>query len=288
MKPTADKFAEALEALDHAEFEEAIEILSEVVIESPERAEAWAHLGVCYLETGEGTRALEALLRATTCDPASAQNQYLLGVARGASGDVDAALACFHRALELDPAHPKAEEFRVRTESLVDSRQHFKDALLLLEKKPTPDFAARALRELLLSVFIYEGSPARDELAHSVRELQKSLRDVYCDVDAGYTFEPFFAACENAYTAARFLNWDSARQFFEQAAGMREDLFVLHGLAFASFNAGDRDTAIRIWRHVLEQDPEFDLGTLGRPRRPAGAKPNGGSSPSSAGPQFVN
>ncbi len=267
----AERYAAAVAALEQADFETAIERLGDVVIEQPEHAEAWTHLGVCYLETGQGPRALEALGRAAQANPASAQVQYLLGVAHGAAGELDRAIACFHHALELDPAHAKAEEFRVRTEGLLESRQHFKNALALLKAKSPPGYAAGALREMLLSLGVFPGSPARDELAYCFRELQKSLREVPCEIEPGYAFRPFFDACERGYQSVRLFNWAAARQAFEQAVGMREEPFVFHGLALACMGAGDVENALRFWKELLEREPEYDLGTLARPRRPDAA-----------------
>lgn len=264
----AEKYAKAMAALDQADFETAIESLGEVLLEQPDHAEAWTHLGVCYLETGQGQRGLEALERAARAEPGSAQIQYLLGVAHGASGELDCALDCFRRALELDPAHQKAEEFRVRAEGLLESRRHFKDALALLIEKPQPDYAARALRDLLLSIGLFPGSPGRNELGFCFRELQKSLRDDYYELEPSYNFQPFFDACERGYQSLRLFNWASARQAYEEAVGVREEPFVFHSLALACMGAGDIENALRFWKELLERAPEFDLGTLGRLRPP--------------------
>jgi len=266
----AEKFAEALDALGQADFATALERLSEVVTETPEHAEAWMYLGVCYLETGQGPRALEALERAARAvpedAPAAAQVHYLLGVAHGASGALDLALGSFHHALSIDPAHQKAEEFRARTEGLIESRQHYKAALLLLREKSQPNYAAIALRELLLSISAFPNSPARDELAYCFREVQKNLRETPCQVDPAYAFPPFFDACERGYQAVRLLNWPAAREAYEEAVTLREEPFVFHGLALAAMGSGDIENALRIWKQVLDREPEFDLGTLTRVR----------------------
>jgi tetratricopeptide (TPR) repeat protein len=265
------KFAEAMAALGQADFATAIERLDEAVRDDPEHAEAWMYLGVCYLETGQGQRALESLERAARVagsGGSAAQIHYLLGVAHGASGALDRALESFHHALALDPAHQKAEEFRVRTEGLIESRQHYKAALMLLREKSQPNYAAIALRELLLSITGFPNSPARDELGFCFREVQKSLRETFYEVDPTYAFPPFFEACERGYQAVRLLNWPAARQAYEEAVTMRDEPFVLHGLALAYMGAGDTESALRFWKQLLEREPEFDLGALGRVRAP--------------------
>ena len=277
------KYEEALAALDRADFETARESLDEVFRDQPDHAGAWTHLGVCFLEMGQGQRALEALERAAAIvaadtGPRAAQVHYLLGVAQGVAGELDRALACFRRALELDPAHQKAEEFRVRTEGLLESRQHYKNALALLKDKSHPHYAARALREILLSLSLFAGSPAREELPYCFGELRKTLRDAACALEPGYNFQPFFDACERGYQALRLFNWAAARQAYEEAAAMRAEPFAFHGLALASMGAGDAENALRFWKQLLERDPEFDLGTLGRPRSPRAAERSHGNS----------
>ena len=59
-----DRLAHALEAVERADFPEAISLLEELVLEDSQNASAWSQLGVCYLETQRPADALEALTRA--------------------------------------------------------------------------------------------------------------------------------------------------------------------------------------------------------------------------------
>ena len=97
-----------------------------------ENASAWSQLGVCYLETQRPADALEALTRAAKAAPADAQTHYLLGNACGSMGQLDRAADCYRRALELDPHHTKAEEFLMKVESLLESREHYRTGVGLL------------------------------------------------------------------------------------------------------------------------------------------------------------
>ncbi|MGH9354712.1 MAG: tetratricopeptide repeat protein, partial [Terriglobia bacterium] len=115
-------FGRAREAISRADFPSAIEMLNGVVAGDPANGEAWRELGVCYLENRQPGLALGALNRAVAAAPSDAVTHYLLGHAYGSSGQLEQASACYRRALDVDPGHAKAEEFLIRTESLIESR----------------------------------------------------------------------------------------------------------------------------------------------------------------------
>ena len=161
-----------MQALNRADFPSAIEMLNEVVVEDSENAEAWRQLGVCYLETAQPHLAIEALTHAVRYDAGHATAHYLLGNAYGSWGQLERAAACYRRSLEIEPGHAKAEEFLIRTESLLESREHYRTGLkLLYVANPTPQDLNRALRELVQSTAIFPGSPARDNLLACPRKL---------------------------------------------------------------------------------------------------------------------
>ena len=127
-----DRLARAHQALDQADFTSAITLLEEAVVEDAANARAWSDLGVCYLETQRPADAVEALSRALRAAPEDAQTHYLLGNASGSLGQLDRAAACYRQALQLDAHHAKAEEFLMRVESLIESREHYRAGLSLL------------------------------------------------------------------------------------------------------------------------------------------------------------
>src|SRR6266567_2380473 len=166
------KLARAMEAVNRTDFPGAIEILSDLLGEDGENAEAWCQLGVCYLETAQLDFALEALKRAVKNDPDHATAHYLLGNTYGTMGQLERASACYRRALEIEPQHSKAEEFLIKTESLLESREHYRQGLkLLYSAEPTPHDLNQALRALAQSAAIFDGSPARDNLLECARKL---------------------------------------------------------------------------------------------------------------------
>lgn len=149
-----------MQALAQADFPAAISLLEEVAAEDSDNADAWSQLGVCYLETQRPADAVEALSRAVQAAPADANKHYLLGNACGPVGQLDRAAACYRRALEIEPRHAKAEEFLMRAESLLESREHYRTGLnLLYSQNPSAQDLNRAIRELVESMAIFANSP---------------------------------------------------------------------------------------------------------------------------------
>jgi len=268
-----EKLAQAKEALSRADFPAAIALLEELVVEpvphDPDQAEMWCQLGVCYLETQRADMAQEALSRAIRAAPESATAHYLLGNACGTLGQLERAAACYRRALEIDPRHSKAEEFLVKAESLLESREHYRAGLsLLYSSQPTPQDLNRALRELVQSVAIFDGSPARDNLLDCSRQLLGVTSEWPLAVKVGPELEPWAAACERGYHCLKFKNWLGGRAAYDDALTYRaQDAFVHSALAFCFAELGEMDEAVRAWLRTLELDPEFDFTHLGRVQR---------------------
>jgi tetratricopeptide (TPR) repeat protein len=263
-----DKLERGIEALNRADFPSAIEMLSQVVIEDSENVEAWRQLGVCYLETAQPDLALEALTRAVRYGPRDATAHYLLGNAYGAGGQLERAAACYRRALEIEPGHSKAEEFLIRAESLLESREHYRKGLKLVYlANPTTRDLNRALRELVQSTAIFPGSPARDNLLPCARKLFALKREWTVPADLPPDLERWAAACERGFQCVEFGNWVGARAAYDEALSYRvQDAFVHHALGFSFVELGELDDAVRAWLRVLELDAEYDFAHFGRLR----------------------
>jgi tetratricopeptide (TPR) repeat protein len=259
------KLAQALEALSQADFPTAIELLGEIVGEDAENSEAWMHLGVCYLETRRPDLATEALSRAVHTAPDNAMAHYLLGNALGSQGDLERAAACYRRALELEPHHAKAEEFLIKAESLLTSREHYRTGLRLLYSS-SPDAADlnQALRELVQSVAIFPASPARGNLLECTRRLFALKVELPIPIRGGRELDLWVAACERGWQCLRFSNWVGARAAYEEALVYRTgDAFVHHALGFCYAQLEDLDAALRAWLRVLELDRGYDFTQFG-------------------------
>jgi len=265
-----EKFQRAMEALSQADFPAAIELLGEVVVNDSTNGEAWLQLGVCYLETQQPDLALEALTRAVQAAPEHATAHYVLGNAYGSTGNLERAAACYRRALEIDPDHAKAEEFLVKAESLLESRERYRSGLkLLYSAAPSAADLNRALRELVQSVAIFPESPARDNLLECARKLLAMKTEGAVSVERSLESELWSAACERGFQCIKFDNWVGARAAYEEALAYRfQDAFVHHALGFSFAELGELDDAVRAWLRTVELDPEYDFSRFGRVRAP--------------------
>jgi tetratricopeptide (TPR) repeat protein len=264
-----DRLALALEAVGKADFPTAISLLEELVVEDSSNAPAWSELGVCYLETQRPSDALEALSRAVAADPADANSHYLLGNACGSVGQLDRAAGYYRRALELDAHHAKAEEFLMKAESLLESREHYRTGMgLLYAQNPSNDDLNRALRELVFSAAIFENSPARDTLAEAAGRLLALQREQPLAMEITPELQQWAAACERGYQCVHFKNWVGAQAAFDEALGYRvSDAFVHQALGFSFLELGEMDNAIHAWLRALELDPGCDFTALTRIQR---------------------
>lgn len=264
-----DRLLRAMEALGQADFPAAIPLLEELVVEDGDNADAWSNLGVCYLETQRPSDAVEALTRAVRAAPRDAQSQYLLGNACGSIGQLDRAAACYRRALELDPHHARAEEFLMKVEALIESRDHYRTGLsLLYSQNPASGDLNRSLRELILSVAMFENSPARDNLPECARRLRDLQHEWPVPMDIVPELQPWADACERGFQCLRFKNWVGARAAYEEALTFRvSDALVHQALGFCFIELGEIDNAVRAWLRALELDAHCDFTRLSRVQR---------------------
>lgn len=260
------KLQQGLEALTRADFPEAIRMLEQVVVEDPSNARAWRELGVSYLEIRQPMIALEALERSLQADAADADTHYVLGGACGTLGQLERAAACYRHALELNPEHAKAEEFLIRTESLLESRDHYRRGLkLLYAAEPSVADLNQAVRELVQSAAIFNGSPAADNLADCAEKLLSLRRERTVLVEAGAGLANWRRACERGYECSVAGNWPGVRAAYEEALAFRAgDAFVHHALGFSLVFLGETADAVRAWLRTLELDGSYDFSCFGR------------------------
>lgn len=267
-------FQEGMAALAQAEFEQAEEIFGELVTADETNAEAWHHLAICYLERQRADLAVEALRRALVLRPDEAEMHYLLGTALGSTGNIDEAAASYRRALALNPAHHKAEEFLIRAESLMASREHFRRALKLLNTTSDSSSARRqmlneALREMLLSINIFPSSPARDHLGTVLSQITEGIitegnqhaLDFRVTQQTRLWAEKYELACD--FILRR--DWMSALAALREALLFRDqDAFVHYAFGLTLFHINDLNGALEELTRTLDLDERYDLTSLGR------------------------
>lgn len=261
-----EKFARAISALSQTDFTTAIEILHELVVEDSENAEAWIQLGVCYLETRQPDLAVEALTRAIKAEPDHATAHYLLGNACGSRGELERAAACYRKALGIDPHHAKAEEFLIKAESLIESRDHFRRGLkLLYSAEPSVQDLNQALRELVQSVAIFPDSPARENLVECSRKLLAGMKEQPIPMEITPDLQNWAKTCERGFQCVLFKNWVGAGAAYQEALSYRAvDAFIHHALGFSFIELGEVDNAVRAWLRALELNTMYDFSLFGR------------------------
>jgi tetratricopeptide (TPR) repeat protein len=260
------RLQDGLDALGRADFPAAIEILAQVSADDPANSAAWRALGICYLEIREPRIALEALERSLQAEPADADTHYVMGSACGTLGDLERAAACYRRALEINPDHAKAEEFLIRTEALLESRDHYRRGVkLLYAAQPSRDDLNQALRELVQSAAMFEDSPARESLSDCAEKLLAMRREGRARVEITSENAAWARACERGFQCTLRSNWLGARAAYEDALVYRAfDAFVHHALGFSFISLGDSGEAVRAWLRVLELDAMYDFSCFGR------------------------
>lgn len=260
------RLQDGLDALGRADFPAAIEILAQVAANDPSNAAAWRALGICYLEIREPKIALEALERSLQAEPDDADTHYVLGSASGTLGDLERAAACYRRALEINPDHAKAEEFLIRAEALLESRNHYRRGLkLLYAAEPSREDLNQALRELIQSAAIFEASPAGESLADCAQKLLALRREAPADVEISPENAAWARACERGFQCALRSNWVGAHAAYEEALAYRAfDALVHHALGFSMISLGEPGDAVRAWLRVVELEPSYDFSCFGR------------------------
>ncbi|MGH9406729.1 MAG: tetratricopeptide repeat protein [Terriglobia bacterium] len=267
---TDSQLHRANDAIARAEFAEALEILSGVVVADSANGVAWRQLGVCYLELRRPDLAIDSLTRALTNGARDANTHLLLGHAYGSAGHLEPAAACYRRALEADPSHAKAEEFLIKTESLLESREHYRNALKwLYQPEPSARDLNLAVRSFVQSIAIFDGSPARDNLRECAGKLLNLKHERPIRPASAAELGPWIRACERGYICLGYKNWVGARAAYDEALCYRTgDAFVHHALGFCFVEESEVENAVRAWLRVVELDPDYDFTCFGRPRVP--------------------
>jgi tetratricopeptide (TPR) repeat protein len=93
------------------QYEQAEELINEIIRLHPESDEAFLSRGKLYLATGDPTRAQEAAQRAVELSPNMPAAHFLLGAARFQQGNLASAEAAFRAAVAVQPDHAGAHYF---------------------------------------------------------------------------------------------------------------------------------------------------------------------------------
>jgi tetratricopeptide (TPR) repeat protein len=253
-------------ALEVAEFDEAIELFGQSAVEDSTNAKTWFYLGVCYYETRQPELAIEALKRAIEAEPDFADANYLLGTVIGATGNLDKAAELYRRSLAVDPDHHKAEEMLIKTEALLASRRHYRNAVsLIYADNRAADWIDKAARELLQSTAIFKASPASQELARLAQTIIESGNHVSLESLSLVEGRFWANAVKRAESSFDRKSWPEASSNYQEALELSPDhAFIHHALGLVYFALGDTESGVSAWQQTVDIDPEYDLSAHGR------------------------
>src|SRR5258708_31662620 len=110
----AQNLADGISAVEAGRLDEAERILSEIVRQQPDSADANLYLGLAHFRAGRSAAARPLLERAVSLSPTSARAWKTLGLVRMSDGDLNGALPALGKACELDKNDEEACYFLAR------------------------------------------------------------------------------------------------------------------------------------------------------------------------------
>lgn len=112
-------------------FGEAVEILSELVAEEQENAEAWRLLSEALAENGQANEGLRCALKAVELAPRNSNYWYHLGMLYARTGRGDEAVAALNRALQISP---RATNIAIAHANLLAEQGRMREAIAILDQ----------------------------------------------------------------------------------------------------------------------------------------------------------
>jgi tetratricopeptide (TPR) repeat protein len=166
----AQNLADGMSAVEAGRLDEAERVLSEIVRQQPDSADANFYLGLVRFRAGRSAAARPLLERAVTLSPANARAWKTLGLVTMSSGDLEGALPALGKACELDENDEEACYFLARNLHTLgryeSARAAFEKALRAAPKPMLPK-VHRAIALNFVALFL----PAEAE-RHFVKAIQ--------------------------------------------------------------------------------------------------------------------
>jgi len=138
----AQNLRDGILAVEAGRLDDAERILSTVVRQRPDSADANFYLGLVHLRAGRADAALPLLKRAVSLSPASARVWKTLGLVTTSRGDLDGAAPALGKACELAPNDDEACYYFARNLHALgryeSAREQFEKALRAAPKQMLP------------------------------------------------------------------------------------------------------------------------------------------------------
>jgi Flp pilus assembly protein TadD len=167
--------ADGISAVAAGRLDEAERILSKIVQQQPDSADANYYLGLTHFRAGRSATARPLLERAVSLSPASARAWEMLGLVTMSNGDLNGALPALGKACELAEGDDEACYFLARNLHALGRYEAARDAFeKALRTAPKPMLAKvhRAIALNFMALFL----PAEAE-RHFVKAIQLAAGD---------------------------------------------------------------------------------------------------------------
>jgi arylsulfatase A-like enzyme/Flp pilus assembly protein TadD len=253
-----EHYFEAHRALEASRLDEAQRLLEELLAEVPTSALAARLLARVHVLEGRAERALPLVEATLERDPGSVETLALLGDVKLQLRDPEGAERAYRAALELDPEDPKARSAEVWLEARAGRLERALEAeRLALEASPSD----AELRRRVARFWEWAGEYERSLAAYRAAEaLTPDAGDLQMELAIGL---------------ARLGREEESRAHLARAGDAARVPHLLNRLAIVYAARGERERAERIFRRLVESDPDY--GTARRNleilRRQAGAVP---------------
>jgi tetratricopeptide (TPR) repeat protein len=232
--------------LQKGEIQQAIETLQEAVAANPGHLPARNMLGMCYINLNRLDDALESATEVLALDPGNPEAYFNLGVVYRLQGYYDRALSAFARSVELRGDY---DESRINLASEHVRRGNFEaaraQALKALEINP------KSIEAMYLMGRIYQGTRNADSAAFWYRET----------LSRGPAYTSARIALASILASRGQL--DEARLELETGLENTDETHIIHvNLGLISRQMGDLDTAESHFKEALEAEPGFTPAML--------------------------
>jgi tetratricopeptide (TPR) repeat protein len=282
MSGVTDLYAQALQLHAAGHFQQAEQLLRQIVEVVPHYADAYHMLGVVAFQTGRHADAIEAINKAIELAPWAGNFRSNLGLVEEALGHDEQAVACFQQAINLQADLPEAyanlANVRHRQGKLQDAAAHYRAALRL-----QPNFADASFGLGVVLTKLGELGEAEGCLQHALRcrpgfpEAYNNLGNIYLYQgklpEAGACYQQalqlrhHFPEAHNNLANVRLLQGapQQAIPHFKQALALRPGYTeARNNLADTLNNLGDAlskedklDQAIECFQEAAQVKPRF-------------------------------
>lgn len=242
---------------------------------NPNYASAYNHMGAVYLAQEKYDDAIKVLRKAIDKDRSFADAYYDLGLAYlglyaqsgyKETGKRDQAEMLFKRATEINP---KLVDVHVTLAQLYLDKGETEKAVIRQRLAVELDPGNIASWKKMGEIYTHAGDPEKARAAHSrakeLKEAPQKMATAQALGMAATEFQTGVQIMENGEKALAAKSTSTAKQYFAEAASHFQAAIsadpkmwdAWYNLGLALFQGGDSDGAIKAWKELLKQNPNY-------------------------------